>query len=176
VEFRRHYQPGGRYFFTVVTYKRQPLLTSPENISRLKNAFLQVKCKRPFAIEAIVILPDHLHTVWRLPDGDADFSTRWRMIKHDFSIALREGGAAISQQRKGEKGIWQSRFWEHAIRNEVDWRRHLDYIHYNPVKHGYADSPLAWPYSSFMRAVAKGWYSRDWGRQQPDSIKSIHLE
>jgi len=176
MEFRRQYQAGGCYFFTVVTRDRRPILTCPENISRLRSVFLHVKSKRPFAIEAIVVLPDHLHTVWRLPEGDADCSTRWRMIKHDFSVVSQGGVKSLSQQRKGEKGIWQRRFWEHVIRNETDWRRHIDYIHYNPVKHHYVNSPSAWPYSSFLLAVGKGWYPSDWGRQEPDSIKSLHLE
>ena len=176
MEFRRHYQSGGYYFFTVVTQDRQPILTCPENIKRLRNSFIRIKNKRPFTIEAIVVLPDHLHTVWQLPDGDADFSTRWRLIKHDFSIALQVGAASPSQQRKGEKGIWQRRFWEHAIRNAADWRRHIDYIHFNPVKHGYAANPSTWPYSSFLCSVEKGWYPPDWGQQEPDSVKSMHLE
>ena len=137
---------------------------------------IHIKNKRPFTIEAIVVLPDHLHAIWRLLDGDADFSTRWRTIKHDFSIALQDGVVSPSQQRKGEKGIWQRRFWEHAIRNETDWCRHIDYIHFNPVKHGYVTSPSTWPYSSFLRAVEKGWYPPDWGQQEPDSVKSMHLE
>jgi len=176
MKFRRHYQSGGCYFFTVVTQDRQPILARPENIKRLRNAFIHIKNKRPFTIEAIVVLPDHLHAIWRLLDGDADFSTRWRTIKHDFSIALQDGVVSPSQQRKGEKGIWQRRFWEHAIRNETDWCRHIDYIHFNPVKHGYVTSPSTWPYSSFLRAVEKGWYPPDWGQQEPDSVKSMHLE
>jgi putative transposase len=176
VEFRRNYQSGGCYFFTVVTQNRQPILTCPDNINRLRNTLLHIKNKRPFIIEAIVILPDHLHTVWQLPEGDADFSTRWRMIKHDFSITVQGGIKSRSQQRKGEKGIWQRRFWEHTIRNKADWHRHIDYIHYNPVKHGYVDSPSSWPYSSFSSAVNKGWYSQDWGQQEPESIKSMCLE
>lgn len=176
MEFRRHYQSGGCYFFTVVTQDRQPILTHPENIKRLRNCFIRINNKRPLTIEAIVVLPDHLHTVWRLPDNDADFSTRWRMIKHDFSIALQGSAASPSQQRKREKGIWQRRFWEHTILKETDWRRHIDYIHFNPVKHGYAASPSTWPYSSFLRFVKKGWYPPDWGQQEPDSIRSMHLE
>ncbi len=176
MEFRRYYQSGGCYFFTVVTQNRQPILTCPDNINRLRKTLLHIKSKRPFVIDAIVILPDHLHTIWRLPEGDADFSTRWRMIKHDFSITVQNDVKSRSQQQKGEKGIWQRRFWEHVIRNEADWHRHIDYIHYNPVKHGYVDSPTTWPYSSFSHAVNKGWYPQDWGQQEPGSIKSMNME
>ncbi len=116
----------------------------------------------PFAIDAIVVLPDHLHTLWRLPDGEQDFSTRWMVIKRQFSAGLPAGPVNASKRSKREKGVWQRRFWEHCIRDEEDWRRHLDYIHYNPVKHGYVATPREWPYSSFRQAVAKGWYAEHW--------------
>jgi putative transposase len=176
MEFRRFYKPGGWYFFTVVTHARKPILARPENITRLRQVFRHIKAKRPFVIEAIVVLPDHLHTVWRLPEGDADFSTRWRMIKRDFSIAMPGKTGSHPRQVRGEKNVWQRRFWEHAIRNETDWHRHIDYIHYNPVKHGYVTSPSAWPYSSFNRALHRGWYSQDWGQQAPEMIRNMSLE
>ena len=176
MEFRRCYQPGGWYFFTVVTHARKPILTCPENITRLRQVLRHIKDKRPFVIDAIVILPDHIHTVWRLPQGDADFSTRWRMIKRDFSIAMQGNNVSRPHRVKGEKGVWQRRFREHAIRDEADWRRHVDYIHYNPVKHGYVDNPAAWPYSSFNLAVRKGWYPQDWGRQEPATTRGMRLE
>jgi len=119
----------------------------------------------------MVILPDHLHTIWHLPAGDADFSTRWRMIKRDFSIAMQG-----PQQASGKRTIWQRRFWDHAIRNEADWRQHIDYLHYNPVKHGYVSRPVAWPYSSFNYAVQRGWYAQDWGLQEPGVIRNMNLE
>jgi len=159
MQYRRFYQSGARYFFTVVTENRAPLLI--ENIERLRAAFRLCLSRYPFEIEAIVVLPDHLHTVWRLPEGDADFSKRWMVIKRKFSAGLQSSVVSDSKTKKREKGIWQRRFWEHYIRNEDDWRRHVDYIHFNPVKHGYVAKPQDWPYSSFNQAVSKGWYAPD---------------
>ena len=149
--YRRARVPGGAYFFTVVTYERRPLLQDAAQVELLRRAFAWAKTRRPFSIDAIVILPDHLHCVWRLPEGDADFSGRWRAIKQFVSRRME---APLSA--RGEKLIWQRRFWEHLIRDEEDWRRHLDYIHYNPVKHGFVNAPEAWPYSSFTAAVERG--------------------
>ena len=178
MRYRRSCQPGGRYFFTVVTHQRQPLLTIPENTDRLRDAFKREMDKYPFTIDAIVILPDHLHTLWTLPENDADYSSRWNRIKRHFSMGCTgvQAGQTISRQNKREKPVWQRRFWEHAIRDENDWRRHMDYIHYNPVKHGYANTPGEWPYSSFKRCVRKGWYSPDWGTTVPTNIKGIEYE
>ena len=176
MDYRRYYQPGGSCFFTVVTHDRRPILTTEENIQRLRRAFRHVRTKHPFHIDAIVVLPDHLHTVWRLPEGDADFSTRWRKIKHYFSIGASKGVVSSSQQHKREKGVWQRRFWEHALRDEHDWRRHIDYIHYNPVKHGHVLTAGQWPFSSFHKAVKMGWYEPDWGASEPDVIRGIELE
>jgi len=156
MEYRRFYQPGARYFFTVVTAKRKPILI--DNIDRLREAFKMCVKRYPFEIEAMVVLPDHLHTIWRLPEEDADFSKRWMIIKRQFSSGLPREATSPSKIKKREKGIWQRRFWEHCIRNEDDWRRHMDYIHFNPIKHGYADKPGDWQYSSFQKAVDKGWY------------------
>ena len=156
MHYRRVYQSGARYFFTVVTENRQALLI--ENIERLRAAFRLGMSRYPFEIEAIVVLPDHIHTIWRLPEGDADFSKRWMVIKRKFSAGLQSAVVSDSKLKKREKGIWQRRFWEHCIRNEEDWRRHIDYIHFNPVKHGYVSNPQDWPYSSFNQAIRKGWY------------------
>jgi putative transposase len=120
----------------------------------------------PFKIEAIVILPDHLHCLWTLPPGDEDFSTRWRLIKSYFSHRCTEsdqGFVSASRRRKQEKAVWQRRFWEHQIRDEIDFARHVEYIHYNPVKHGLVKAPLDWAYSSFGRYVRTGYYPADWG-------------
>jgi putative transposase len=160
MEYRRLHQPGSRYFFTVVTEGRRPLLV--DHIERLREAFRLSVSRYPFEIEAIVILPDHVHTLWKLPDGDVDFSTRWMVIKRKFSAGLPAGPVNVSKSSKREKGVWQRRFWEHCIRDEGDWRRRLDYIHYNPVKHGYVSASRDWPYGSFRPAVANGWYSLDW--------------
>ncbi len=178
MKYRRSKQTGGCYFFTVVTYQRQPLFSIPENIDRLRIAFKREIKKHPFTIDAIVILPDHLHALWRLPVGDNDYSTRWSRIKRYFStgcIGVRKEQSA-SQLNKREKPIWQRRFWEHLIRDETDWRRHMDYIHYNPIKHALAQSPSEWPHSSFKQCVEKGWYQPEWGAYEPENIKDIEYE
>ena len=166
MEYRRAKTPGATYFFTVVTYHRRKILGTPENIALLRQAFHEVMTNHPFKIEAIVILPDHLHALWTLPDGDADFSTRWRLIKSYFSRhcqARYQGQVSASRQRKQEKAVWQRRFWEHQIRDETDYGQHVDYIHYNPVKHGLVNAPIEWEYSSFRRYVKAGLYPADWG-------------
>lgn len=159
MEYRRFYQPGARYFFTVVTENRRPLLI--DHIDRLRESFRLCVTRYPFEIEAMVVLPDHLHALWRLPDGDDNFSTRWMVIKRHFSTYFPASEANPSKEIKREKGIWQRRFWEHVIRDEEDWRRYVDYIHYNPVKHGLAKKPEDWKYGSFHQAVRKGWYEPD---------------
>ena len=132
--YRRNFLPGGSYFFTVnLADRRHALLT--DHIVLLRAAFRQVRARHPFAIEAAVILPDHLHAIWTLPDGDADFATRWRLIKSGFSHALPEGERiSASRSAKGERGIWQRRYWEHTLRGEDDFTRHLNYIHFNPME------------------------------------------
>ena len=156
MQYRRFYQSGARYFFTVVTENREPILI--DNIERLRSAFRLCLSRYPFEVEAIVVLPDHLHTIWRLPEGNSDFSRRWMVIKRKFSSGLPEGKVSASKAKKREKGIWQRRFWEHCIRDEDDWRNHVDYIHFNPVKHGYVSAPQDWLHSSYHQAVRNGWY------------------
>ncbi len=167
MRYRRAFVPGAVYFFTLVTDKRRPILASEAAVETLRAAFRVVKAKRPFEINAMVVLPDHLHCIWTLPPNDADFATRWRLIKTWFSKhcdpALR-GINNASQQKRHEQAIWQHRFWEHLIRDENDFARHVDYIHYNPVKHGYATRAADWVYSSFARFVASGDYTADWGQ------------
>ncbi len=162
-QYKRCYQAGGNYFFTLVTYQRRPLFSNPENVKHFKVAINKVKKNHPFSLNAIVILPDHLHCLWKLPENDHDFSTRWRLIKRFFSMEIKTS----SNQRK-EKEVWQRRFWEHIIRDEHDWQKHIDYIHYNPVKHGLVKSPGEWEHSSFNYWVEKGLYEPEWG-----STKSI---
>ncbi len=117
----------------------------------------------PFVIDAIVIMPDHLHTVWTLPEGDSDYPTRWGLIKGGFSRALpATERLSKSRKQKGERGIWQRRFWEHVIRDENDYQRHVDYIHYNPVKHGFVKRPVDWRYSSIHRYIRQGILTSDW--------------
>jgi len=158
-DYRHVHVEGGCYFFTVVTATRRPILV--DNIPLLRNAIRRVLTRHIFTINALVILPDHLHCVWTLPDGDHDFSTRWRLIKSTFSRQLTE--IRNEGKRRGERGIWQRRFWEHLIRDDEDFRSHVDYIHYNPVKHGYVERVVDWPYSSFHRFMKQGIYGEDWG-------------
>ena len=147
----RIYIPGGRFFFTVVTAHRKPILI--DNIERLRYAFRLCMKAHPFKIESIVILPDHIHAIWKLPEGDADYSMRWMLIKRTFSIGLQQRTVSAVQHKKRGKGIWHSRFWDHYIRDEEDWQRIVNYIHMNPVKHGYVKSPEEWPYSSYHRDI-----------------------
>lgn len=114
--------------------------------------------KRPFIVDAIAVLPDHLHAIWHLPDDDTDYPTRWRLIKHHVSIA------------SDHDWQWQPRYWEHLLHDEEDWRRHIEYIHYNPVKHGYVQAPKDWPFSSFHRAVRRGWHEPSWGESKPPDL------
>jgi putative transposase len=156
----------GTYLFTVVTFMRRPILCNTDSIEKIKTAFTQVMKKHPFNVDAMVLLPDHLHCLWTLPDNDQDFSTRWRLIKSQFTRACDGKSKLIpsrSRSSKKEQAVWQRRFWEHLIRNEDDYVRHLEYIHYNPVKHGFVDAPAEWPHSTFHRYVRNGLYSNDWG-------------
>jgi putative transposase len=169
--YRRAYQDGGCYFFTIVTHKRRSLLTNPDVLKRLREAFRHVRTTRPFDIDAAVVLPDHLHCLWRLPPDDDDFPIQWRMIKHYVSV-----GIEAPRNKRNEKLIWQRRFWEHLIRDEEDWRRHMDYIHYNPVKHGYVLRPSDSLHSSFQQAVKKNVYAPDWGACEPENVKQMNME
>jgi putative transposase len=174
--YRRYRLKGGCYFFTVALAERRSRLLT-ENIQGLRAAFREVKQAHPFTMEAIVILPDHLHCIWMLSEGDDDFSTRWRQIKAAFSRQLpKTERRSQSRLNRGERGIWQRRFWEHAIRGDADYQRHVDYIHYNPVKHGYVTRVVDWRYSSFHRFEKMGLYSSDWdGSGIPDS-KGVGME
>jgi putative transposase len=166
--YRRNFIAGGSFFFTVnLKDRRLQLLT--ENIDALRLAFRETQRNHPFTIDAIVVLPEHLHTVWTLPEGDADFSTRWRLIKTPFSRSLA-AGEPVSQSRavKGERGIRQRRYWEHTIRDQKDFERHIDYVHINPVKHRLVKRVSDWPYSSFHRMVRSGIYPEDWAGDVSD--------
>ena len=160
--YRRNFVPGGSYFFTVNLADRRSRLLI-DHIELLRDAFRYTQTRHPFIVEATVVLPDHLHAVWTLPDGDPDFSLRWRLIKSTFSRALPPGEqVSASLAGRGERGIWQRRYWEHTLRDEADFARHVDYIHFNPVKHGHAQRVREWPYSSFQRMVRLGVYPEDW--------------
>lgn len=166
-EYRRMDAPGGTFFLTWVTQDRRPVLQSAKNVARLRAAVAEVKQRHPFEVLGAVILPDHVHFLWELPSGDGDFSKRVGMVKVAFTRAGRATGkdgptGSRSRERHREAGIWQRRFWEHTIRDENDLAAHMDYIHYNPVKHGLASCPHAWPYSSFGKWVSEGRYDRDW--------------
>lgn len=166
-EYHRAYVPGGTFFLTLVTFERQRLLAEPDNAARLRRALAAVKRERPFQAIAAAVMPDHIHFVWTLPDGDGDFSSRVGRLKVLFTRSLGEShaqraGTSRSRLRHRERNIWQRRFWEHAIRDERDLERHVDYLHYNPVKHGLVSCPHLWPHSSFTRWVRRGAYAPNW--------------
>jgi putative transposase len=163
MQYRRSNIDGGTYFFTVTLAKRSCRLLV-EHIDVLRDAFKLVKQRHPFRIDAIVVLPDHMHAIWTLPPGDADYPTRWMLIKAGFSRRLpKDERVNASRRRKGERGLWQRRYWEHTIRNEDDFRRHIDYIHYNPVKHGHVSRPADWVHSSIHRYIRNGILPENWG-------------
>jgi len=198
VNYRRNYVKGGTYFFTVTLADRRSAMLT-EHIDLLREAFRTVRKKRPFEIVAIVVLPEHLHTVWTLPEGDDDYPGRWRAIKSGFTRGVRkyyelmENSASLGEtgilkdskflkdpgfsknpgfrfaasrlrcDNRGEYRVWQRRYWEHTIRDEIDLQRHVDYIHFNPVKHGLVERVADWPYSSFHRYVRNGGLYVEWG-------------
>jgi len=166
--YRRARTAGGTYFFTVVTEGRRQLLTKPEARTALRDVVLQVRSQHPFTVDAWVLLPEHIHCLWTLPAGDTDYSKRWGLIKAGFSKQMKDslpfrGVISRSRNRRREASIWQRRFWEHQIRDEEDFRRHMDYIHFNSVKHGLVKCVSDWPYSTFHRYVARGFYPGAWG-------------
>ncbi len=160
--YRRNFIAGGSFFFTVnLAERRVRLLT--DHVDELRAAFRGARRDHPFTTDAMVVLPDHLHVVWTLPEGDADFATRWRLIKSAFSRDIPFGErVSASRAARGERGIWQRRYWEHTIRDETDFERHIDYVHINPVKHGLVTRVGDWPYSSFHRIENLGIYPEDW--------------
>jgi putative transposase len=166
--FIRSEKPGGTFFFTVVTYRRRRILTKPDSRLILREVISGVRREYPFIVDAWVLLPDHLHCIWTLPEGEGDFSKRWGLIKAGFSrrakpLLHKAAWMTDSKERHRENTIWQRRFWEHQIRDEADLHRHLDYIHYNPVKHGLVERVLDWPHSTFHRYVKQGLYPVNWG-------------
>jgi putative transposase len=161
VAYRRNFVAGGTFFFTVTLVDRRSSLLI-NHIASLRAAFRVTRKERPFSIDAIVILPDHLHAMFTLPPGDADFSGRWRRIKSLYSRQVVARGLSVERNNKGEYALWQRRFWEHTIRDEMDFARHADYIHYNPVKHGLVSQVAQWPYSSFHRYVRQEILPPDW--------------
>ncbi len=171
-------EQGATYFFTVVTYRRQRILTGERSRRILQRAFTLVRRRLPFDLLAFVLLPEHLHCIWMLPDGDDDFPTRWRQIKSLFTreyLALGGRDWDVTEQSRGQgpRGVWQPRYWEHRIRDEQDYFRHRDYIHLNPVKHEYVDRLEHWPWSSFHRHVRMGSLDRRWPGSSPVSLPAI---
>jgi putative transposase len=161
-EYRRLFVPGGTYFFTVVTGVRaQSLLT--DHVDLLRAAYRVTVAELPVCSDAVVILPDHLHAVWTMPHGDSDFPERWRRIKARFSHALGQRfPRSGSKHRKRETGVWQRRYWEHAIRDEADFQHHVEYCWANPVRHGLVAAPMDWALSSIHRDHRLGLVPTGW--------------
>ncbi|WP_374498143.1 REP-associated tyrosine transposase [Vogesella indigofera] len=166
MQYRRALLAGASYFFTVVTEQRRPVFAAEKEVNLLRDVFREVRQRYPFQIDAAVVMPDHLHCIWTLPAGDADYALRWRLIKTGFTKACDaswRGPPPAARQSKGQQAVWQNRYWEHLLRDDDDFRRHVEYIHYNPVKHGLVAHVRDWPYSSFLRYVHDGLYPLEWG-------------
>lgn len=166
--YRRARTEGGTYFFTVVTYRRQQFLCDENVWHALRKAIRDTRATHPFHIDAWVLLPDHLHCIWTLPPDDANFGVRWAMIKRAVTKQCgphlyRDDWMNHSKRRRKESTLWQRRFWEHQIRDDWDYENHMNYLHYNPVKHGYVQKVSDWPYSTFHRYVQQGIYDENWG-------------
>jgi putative transposase len=168
VNYRRNRQIGGTYFFTVTLRNRQSnfLITY---INELRSALNYVKKKRPYLTKGFVILPEHLHMIWELPLGDSDYSTRWRQTKALFTRSLIKEGVILEKDARGEYCLWQRRYWEHTIRNDKDFENHMNYIHYNPVKHKLVENADDWKFSSFHYYVEQGIITKDWGSNFKES-------
>jgi putative transposase len=167
VNYRRNFVPGGTYFFTVALRDRrsQQLIQS---IDLLRQAFRVTHRAKPFQIIAIVILPNHLHTIWTLPSGDMDYPGRWKAIKSNFTRNLEKAGIPVEKRKDGSALVWQRRYWEHTIRDVGDLNRHIGYIQINPVKHGYVQRVADWSFSSFHRYVRLGAYPSVWAGVDDD--------
>jgi putative transposase len=172
VRYRRNFVAGGTFFFTVALADRTSQALT-DHITALRNALRQARQSHPFAIDAAVVLPDHLHMVMTLPEGDADYPNRWRLIKRRFTEAALQLQAPIARRRNGELALWQRRFWEHTIRDAGNFERHVDYIHFNPVKHRLVSRVRDWPFSSFHRFVRQGLLPEDWAGDQGQDYASF---
>ena len=173
MRYRRANATGATYFFTVNLAERKSD-TLLRHVDDLRSVIDKVKRAHPFSILAMVVLPEHLHAIWRLPTGDADYPMRWSLIKAGFSRLLPHGERVrASRTAKRERGIWQRRYWEHAIRDDADLARHVDYIHFNPVKHGLVPRVCDWPHSSFHQYVKRGDLPPDWGGDMRDIAGSF---
>jgi putative transposase len=168
MKYQRYFQPGGTFFFTVVTCNRRKIFVNVHAFQLFHQSIEYVQQNHPFQINAYCICPDHIHMIWTLPDGDSDYPTRWRLIKSYFSRNWSyEENIQItpSRTKKNERMIWQRRYWEHFIKDEFDLKNHVDYINYNPVKHKYVKSPLEWKESSFSDYVSDGLYACNWASE-----------
>jgi putative transposase len=169
--YRRAWHPGGTYFFTVNLLERTGNDLLVRHITLLREAVRKVKTQYPFTIHAWVVLPEHLHCVIELPDGDSDFAVRWRLIKIYFSKSLpKTERLSATRVRRGERGIWQRRYWERLIRDERDFSAHMDYVHINPLKHGLVQRVMDWPYSTFHSLVQDGLYPENWAGDEIDLL------
>lgn len=180
-DYRRVRVEGGTYFFTVVTYHRHPILISKAAMKFLHAAWSETQARFPFTTMAICLLPDHLHCIWKLPDGDTDYSLRWNMVKGLFSKRyIKEFGPVEQlnalQHKRREAAIWQRRFWEHTILDDDDLETHIDYIHYNPIKHGYVEQAIDWNWSSFRRFVNDGVYDSKWAGEDEGRLSMVGFE
>jgi putative transposase len=177
MRYRRSDVLGASYFFTVVTYGQQPLLARAEAVATFERALQTVQQRRSFVLEAQVVLPDHLHALWTLPDNDSDYPTRWRLIKEAFTreyVTTNRVQEPDSRRRaRGERAVWQRRYWEHLIRDDHDFSAHVEYIHYNPVRHGLVKAPADWPHSTFLDWVARGNYERTWGSDEMPKLPRL---
>ena len=180
MQYRRSRVKGAAFFFTAVTHGRRRFLCDEANIKLIRESLQHVINRHPFTVDAFVLLPDHLHCIWTLPENDADFSMRWRQIKSYFSRKCHaefRGGQPDARPVESQQAIWQPRFWEHQIRDDGDFAKHVEYIHFNPVKHGLVNSPRDWPHSTFHRFVRQGIFPDDWGAGKAiDFDKSVGNE
>jgi putative transposase len=170
VRYRRNFVPGGTYFFTITLADRRSSVLV-DHVAALRLAFRVTRRERPFAIDAIVVLYEHLHAIFTLPTNDADFSGRWRRIKGIFTRQVIKAGVAVEHRANGEYALWQRRFWEHTIQNDDDFARHVGYIHFNPIKHGLVGRVRDWPYSSFHRYVRQGLLADDWAGDVDEGLE-----
>jgi putative transposase len=161
VRYRRNLIAGGTFFLTATLADRTSSALT-DYVAALRTAVRLTRRQHPFAIDAVVVLPDHMHIVMTLPPSDAGFPIRLSLIKRRFTNAIAKTGATVARHRNGESALWQRRFWEHTIRDETDFERHVDYIHFNPVKHSLVTRVRDWPYSSFHRFVRHGILPEDW--------------
>jgi len=162
VRYRRNLAVGGTFFLTATLADRRSRALT-EHVAALRSAVKMTRRQHPFTIDAVVVLPDHLHFIMTLPDGDANFPIRLSLIKRRFTTAVVKAGAAVSRYPNRELALWQRRYWEHTIRDEKDLERHVNYIHFNPVKHCLVTTVRDWPYSSFHLYVRRGLLPEDWG-------------